>query len=199
MTTLEYWNHNTQFHPEILRTAARLGGDVLDVGCGEGLLLARLAPVSRSVTGIDPDPGAIAQARERRIPGVDLRVAGLLDADVAERRFDFVVVVATLHHLPLEAAFLRLRDLVRPGGELVVIGLVSYSGVVDALWNVLTLAPTVLGGRRRGGAVDPDVSLVEPRETFADIRRAARDLLPGARVRRRLYWRYSLTWTAPAT
>jgi len=196
MDAREYWNHNTQFHGELVAAAARHGGDVLDVGCGEGLLLARLAPVSRTVTGIDPDPAAVARARKRGIPDGELHVTGLEGFDPG-RRFDLVTVVATLHHLPLEPALTRLRELVNPGGELVVVGLSRPSGLADAAWLVATALPTMLADRLRGGVVDPDVRVVDPGETLADIRAAASRILPGARVRRRLYWRYTLTWTAP--
>jgi 2-polyprenyl-3-methyl-5-hydroxy-6-metoxy-1,4-benzoquinol methylase len=63
---MEYWNHNTAYHPWLVGIAAEHRGDVLDVGCREGLLAQRLAPVSRSVTGIDPDPAAIGRAADRR-------------------------------------------------------------------------------------------------------------------------------------
>ncbi len=61
----DYWNHNTAYHPWLVSIAAEHRGDVLDVGCGDGLLAQRLAPVSRSVTGIDPDPAAIRRAADR--------------------------------------------------------------------------------------------------------------------------------------
>lgn len=194
----EYWNHNTQFHQELVRAASRLRGDVLDVGCGEGLLVARLAAVSRTVTGIDPDPAVIDRARERAIAGADLLVAGLDDFDSEGRRFDLVTVVATLHHLPLESALTRLRDLVRPGGELRIVGLARNVSPADMLWSAVTLLPTVLGDRRHGGVVDPEVGMTEPTESLAQVRAVARRLLPGARIRRHLYWRFTLTWTAPA-
>jgi 2-polyprenyl-3-methyl-5-hydroxy-6-metoxy-1,4-benzoquinol methylase len=59
-----YWNHNTAYHPWLVGIAAEHRGDVLDVGCGDGLLAQRLAPVSRSVTGIDPDPAAIGRVAD---------------------------------------------------------------------------------------------------------------------------------------
>jgi hypothetical protein len=36
-----------------------------------------------------------------------------------------------------------------------------------------------------------------PQETLAAIRAAAAQELPGARIRRRLFWRYSLLYDAP--
>lgn len=57
----DYWNHNTAYHPWLTRIAAGHRGDVLDVGCGDDLL-SRLAPVSRSVTAIDPESNALQRA-----------------------------------------------------------------------------------------------------------------------------------------
>src|SRR5262249_8424696 len=38
------------------------GGDILEVGCGTGLLLERLAAIGRSAAGIDLSPGMLAKA-----------------------------------------------------------------------------------------------------------------------------------------
>ncbi|MEU8971808.1 hypothetical protein AB0D11_21485 [Streptomyces monashensis] len=37
----------------------------------------------------------------------------------------------------------------------------------------------------------------DPEMTFGAIVREARRVLPGARLRRRLFWRYALVWRAP--
>jgi hypothetical protein len=39
---------------------------------------------------------------------------------------------------------------------------------------------------------------MEPDMTWAQVRKSAARLLPGARYRRHLLWRYSLVWTKPA-
>jgi hypothetical protein len=38
----------------------------------------------------------------------------------------------------------------------------------------------------------------EPLETFEQIREAAQAVLPGVRMRRSLFWRYTAVWEAPA-
>lgn len=60
----EYWNHNTAYHPWLIDIARRHGGDVLDVGGGDGLLAQRLSGVCRSVTAIEPDQAAARRAEE---------------------------------------------------------------------------------------------------------------------------------------
>jgi hypothetical protein len=58
----EYWNHNTAYHRWLLDIAARHYGEVLDVGCGEGLLVQLLAALMGSrlhrepVTSADRSP-----------------------------------------------------------------------------------------------------------------------------------------------
>src|SRR3954452_5049487 len=41
------------------------GKDLLEVGCGTGLLLERLARIARTARGVDLSPGMLERARER--------------------------------------------------------------------------------------------------------------------------------------
>lgn len=199
MGTPSYWNHNTAFHGELVAAARRRGGRVLDVGCGDGLLLERLAAVAREVVGIDPDPVAVARARSR--VGADAWVLGhgLLDDDVRDLgQFDTVCSVATLHHVPLRPALRRLGELVAPGGELRVVGLAATRSAVDRAVSGLQVLPVRVVDAVRGAQGDVGVRVVDPAESLAEVRAAAAELLPGARTRRRLYYRYTLTWARPA-
>ncbi|MFV0407912.1 MAG: hypothetical protein ACK5LN_14010 [Propioniciclava sp.] len=49
---VDYWNHNTTYHAELLAAAPSSGGDVLDIGCGDGLFVKKLA-----VVGLQPKRG----------------------------------------------------------------------------------------------------------------------------------------------
>ena len=62
-----YWNHNSAYHDEIVAAATRQHGRVLDVGCGEGLLAERLAPVSCH------GRRAIRATAKRELPDVRIR------------------------------------------------------------------------------------------------------------------------------
>ncbi len=197
--TATYWNHNTAFHAGIVAgVRKRGGGPVLDVGCGEGLLLERLAGVADEVVGIDPDARAVARSRARDVPGVRVVHAGLLDADLSDLgHFDTVSCVATLHHLPLRPALRRLGELVAPGGRLVVVGLAANASITDQLVSLAQLIPVrVLGALNREQG-DVGVAMTEPVTSLAEIRAAAAEILPGARLRRRLYYRYTLVWDRP--
>ncbi len=194
LATREAWNHNTHYHRKLPRWAPPPWGRVLDVGCGEGLLTRRLAPFAEQVTGVDVDAAMIDRARAsapaiRYVHG-DVRALNL------GAPFDLVTCVAVLHHLGLEHGLERLRDLVAPGGTLVVVGLARPATPRDHAWSALGL---VANGPARWlrGSWDPGAPVRDPEETYTDVRTAAGRLLPGSRLRHHLYWRYSVVWRAP--
>ena len=100
------------------------GVNVLDIGCGGGLIAEPLARLGASVTGLDPSPENIAIARrhaDARGLAIDY-VAGNSDELAAKgRRFDCVIALEVIEHVPDVAAFLKsCADLVEPGGLVVL-------------------------------------------------------------------------------
>jgi ubiquinone/menaquinone biosynthesis C-methylase UbiE len=103
------------------------GGTLLDLGCGDALLLQRVAKRFARVVATDVSPAAIEQAREQ-LRGkpyearVELRV---LDANqalpFADRSFDKVVSLSTLQYILDPEAFLReCARVIAPAGLLLV-------------------------------------------------------------------------------
>lgn len=192
------WNHNTHYHPLALRLAPQ-ARTALDVGCGEGLLVRRLrtAGVPR-VTGVDVDAAQVELARAASAgdDGVTYVVGDALDVLDGET-FDLVTCYATLHHLPLEDGLRRLAALTAPGGRLVVVGLAGVRTPADLALSAAAVPVAAVVDRARG-VWDHGAAVTDPREGYGEVRDAARRHLPGARWRRHLYWRYSLTWQALA-
>ena len=67
------WDHNAHFHRWILRALPTRLDRVLDVGCGRGTLLARLAARAERAEGIDPDPGMARAPRLQCAPSPERR------------------------------------------------------------------------------------------------------------------------------
>jgi SAM-dependent methyltransferase len=194
----DYWNHNTAYHPWLVGIADKHRGDVLDVGCGDGLLAQRLAPVSRSVTGIEPDPATADRAVERITDLDDVHIArtSFEEFDPGTRRFDLVTFVASLHHMDLRNTLARARDLLMPSGEIAVVGLWANESAWDWVWSACCLPVAMVGDRLHGDTPDIGVTIAEPRESLRTIRRTTAEVLPGAVIRRRLYYRYLLRWSS---
>ncbi|MFD9889063.1 class I SAM-dependent methyltransferase [Amycolatopsis sp. NPDC059027] len=194
-----YWNTNVARHPGILRTVPEGCAEALDVGCGDGLLARKLAGPARHVTGIDASPEMIARARELAggSPRLTFFEGDFLAADLPAGGFDFICSVATIHHMDYEAALTRMRELLRPGGTLVVVGLAREASAAD--WAVtIAAAPVVRITKALRRAHGPDgMPAMSPRMSYAEVRATARRLLPNVRYRRHLLRRYSLTWVKP--
>jgi 2-polyprenyl-3-methyl-5-hydroxy-6-metoxy-1,4-benzoquinol methylase len=77
--------------------------DVLDFGCGTGLLTLQLQPLVRSITGIDSSQGMIdilgAKVIKQGLKNVKARLVDLDRGDELEGRYDLVVSSMTFHHI----------------------------------------------------------------------------------------------------
>lgn len=199
------WSHNDAFAGFVLRHARavrrRGGTSAVDVGCGTGHLVERLARVFPQVIGIEPDTrtATVASRRLERCTGVAIRQRSWEAESVAG---DLIVFVASLHHMPLRSALEQARSAVRPGGRVVVVG-VAEDDPQDRVRSVISLVlnPVVGFVRHPRRAAQPPTHMRAPTraaaESFDEIRSVASEILPGIRMRRRLFWRYTAVWVAP--
>ena len=90
--------------------------EVLEVGCGTGLLLERIAEGARRAQGIDISPGMLELARQRGL-SVDEGSATALPYE--DESFDVVYSFKVLAHVrDIETAVAECRRVVKPGGWL---------------------------------------------------------------------------------
>jgi hypothetical protein len=80
--------------------------------------------------------------------------------------------------------------------RLAVIGLAAHGSFGDYLADAPGI-PLGLAYRAVRGKGDPGAPIMDPEMIWADVRAAARRLLPGVRYRRHLLFRYSLRWRKP--
>ena len=97
--------------------------DVLDFGCGTGLVTLRLQPLVKTIRGVDSSQGMLDVLQDKiRTQGLRNVEARFVDFDKGGRiegRFHLLVSSMTLHHVPDTAAlFKQWHDLLLPGGRL---------------------------------------------------------------------------------
>jgi SAM-dependent methyltransferase len=108
---------------ELFVRHARLGPGTraLELGCGTGEFLRRVAHSGAEIRGIDLSQHLLARARVRAaaFPGVSLVCGNAEQLPFPDACFDAVYGSSVLHHLDLPRALSEAFRILRPGGHLV--------------------------------------------------------------------------------
>jgi 2-polyprenyl-3-methyl-5-hydroxy-6-metoxy-1,4-benzoquinol methylase len=157
----QYWWSN-RFYAILARRYGRRGGDLLEVGCGLGHLVAQLATTFRT-SAVDVNRHALGEARAVA-PRTGLHAAAAERLPFAAASFDVVIIKHIIEHLPVPAlAVAELGRVLRPNGTLI------FS--TPNLGSLLR----PLKGKRWIGYQDPThISLKSPEEWLAMLRDVAR-------------------------
>ncbi|RKT85338.1 Methyltransferase domain-containing protein [Saccharopolyspora antimicrobica] len=194
------WDHNAHYHSWLLRQLPPRSARVLDVGCGTGAFARELAERAEHVDAVDVSPEMIERASGASARNVSWLCGDVLDLSLDSSGYDAVTAISSLHHMPLRPALTRLADLLRPGGTLAVVGHYRKQTPTDFALDAVTLPANAAVGAykaargRAGKPHDEGMPVKDPANTLLEIRTAAAEILPGAVVQRRLFWRYTLLW-----
>jgi SAM-dependent methyltransferase len=139
-------------------------GPTLDVGCGTGVLTARLADLGYQMHGVDPSRGMLAHLHQSR-PDIPAIVGDGTALPFPDGAFALTYCIAVMHHVAEKDAvrqtLLEMARVTRPGGRV----LVWDHNPLNPYWRFLMrrvpqdtgaerLIPTdeLLSGLRAGGA-----------------------------------------------
>lgn len=200
------WSHNDHFHPWLLRRLPASRRLAVDVGCGQGLLVSRLAGEVDQVVGTDPDPRMreLAASQNRGQAGVTITELPLPAVIAEHGHADVVTMVAVLHHLEAETALRQVRDALAPGGRFLAVGLAPPVSLRDTFWDLASAVSSPVIGFVKHPRPAHDRSptdpfpVTDPSQSFDEIRTVLDAVMPGARLRHRLGFRHTIEWTRPA-
>lgn len=109
------------------------GKEVLEVGCGTGLVLKRIDAFASRAEGIDLSPGMLAKAREK---GLRVREGSATSLPFEDNSFDVTCSFKVLAHIPeIEKALSEMARVTRPGGFILaeLYNPYSFRGLLRAL------------------------------------------------------------------
>jgi ubiquinone/menaquinone biosynthesis C-methylase UbiE len=204
------WDHNAYYQRSLLNRLPRRCGRVLDVGCGAGAFATRLADHAEHVDAVDKSAAMIEAARQRTPANVTCIHADVLQLSLPAEHYDAIVSITALHHVPLGDALRHLAPALRPGGVLAAVVLPRSDLPREIITEMVAAAANrvfgaVFAALRKTGhggwyRLEPThetmPKVVDPPLTTRQAREVA-VMLPGARVRRLLFWRYLVLWRRP--
>lgn len=127
-----WWDPTSEFRPlheinplrlEWINNCVALSGkNVIDIGCGGGILAESMAKKGAKVTGIDLSDKALKVADLHGLEsGISVRYEKIAAEDMADReagQYDVVTCMEMLEHVPDPASTIRAcATLVKPGGQ----------------------------------------------------------------------------------
>ncbi|HLN97328.1 MAG TPA: class I SAM-dependent methyltransferase [Pyrinomonadaceae bacterium] len=201
--------HNEHYHNFLFRHLPSHCDEVLEIGCGTGSFARGLAARSNHVLALDLSPEMIHLAREKskRLTNIEFQVGDILQWDLPAECFDCIAGIATLHHLPFREVLLKLKAALKPRGVLLILDLFEPRGAFDWLLNfpALTVSTALrlihhrrLFQRSEARAAWAAHEAHDLYPTMNEVRAICADLLPNAKVKQHLLWRYSIVWHKPA-
>ena len=190
----------------LLRHLPRHSENVLEIGCGTGEFTRLVASRAQNVVAIDLSSEMIrlAKSQSANYQNIQYLLGDVMSDSLPAERYDCIVSLATLHHLPLGQALIKMKGALKPNGVLIIQDLVAAKGLVEEVRSGLAYPVSVARRFWKTGR------LRAPRElrkawaehgkgeeylTLDEVREMCRQYLPGARIRRHLLWRYTVVWS----
>jgi SAM-dependent methyltransferase len=202
------WDHNNHYHSFLLDRLPNQSNLVLDIGCGTGEFSRLLAQRFERVIAIDLSPKMIQVARQNstNYSNINFQVADILQWQFPLEKFEAIVSIATVHHLPLEKLLPILKAALKPGGKLLFLDLIEYDEpqdlVRDAIsiplnWGFQLIKNRRIKPTRESIKAWNEHGRTDNYLTSSQIKQIYPNFLESAKIRKHLFWRYSVVWEKP--
>ena len=201
----ETWNHTAHYHSFLINYLPVKCRHILEIGCGTGEFSRLLAERAEKVLAVDLSPQMIRLALEssKLYPNIDFVESDVMTYQLPDSHFDGIATLTTLHHLPMKDILKNIKKALKPGGTFVCLDLYQRSNLADLFFDAVAYPTSRFLTLKKTGKFRPSR---EFREAYAEhgktdtylplpqIEQICADILPGAFVRRHLFWRYSIIW-----
>ena len=199
------WNSNIHYHPFVLKNLPRNCRHILDIGCGKGSLCRKMIHHSQNITGIDLSQKMIEKARGHSgtAPKIKFKQADYLNLNFPEKSIDAIVSVATVHHINMEKFVDKAKKELRPGGRLLIVDLYQeekWSEKISSPFasGLSTVFNIIYNKRIHSTKKEQEYWIKHGQNDkylpIDELKNICATSLPGAILKRRFFWRYTLVW-----
>jgi len=121
----------------------KAGAHILDIGCGNGRLVKLFNGMNVHYVGVDASDELLTLARERVVDtklSIKFKRADMRDLPFESETFDFVFMIASVHHLSESDQMIALKEahrVLKPGGMLfvTVFNMLRFSFSDKTVWR----------------------------------------------------------------
>lgn len=200
------WNHNNHYHSFILKKINPNAERVLEVGCGSGEFSRFASEKAREVIGIDFSQNMILKAIDlsKDLSNISYLSEDYFQLKFPKNHFDTIVSIATAHHFSLPQFLEKAKQELKQGGKIIILDLFEEeNSLMDKINDLVALpisnslkfwhngfvkaSPEEQKAWEEHGKTDEYLTLDE-------LQKIAQEKVPNAKIKRHLFWRYSLIW-----
>lgn len=137
---------------------------------------------------------------------INFQVADILQWQFPLEKFDAIASIATLHHLPLIQLLPNLKATLNPSGKLVILDLVEYEYPKDIWLDIISIPLNLFFETFKNKKIKPtdeeiqawkEHGLTDNYLTLSQAKQIFPSVLAKAKIRKHLFWRYSIAWQKP--
>jgi 2-polyprenyl-3-methyl-5-hydroxy-6-metoxy-1,4-benzoquinol methylase len=199
------WDHNNCYFRHLLKYVPNNIETCVDIGCGKGQLSFMMSQKSKNVIAVDLADKMIEKAKVLHANTNITYICGnILDMKFENDSIDVIITTATAHHLPYEWLLCFANDKLKKGGRLIILDLAKAGSLSDyIIWGAAFLPNIVINLIKNHRLQKDDEHSKEVWQrhgkhdtymTMKEIKTLADKCIPGAKVKRKLFWRYTLIW-----
>ncbi|MBV4424561.1 class I SAM-dependent methyltransferase [Clostridium tyrobutyricum] len=197
------WNHNNCYFKHLVKLLPNTVKTCLEIGCGKGELSFMLSKKSTKVIAVDLVDKMIERAKVLHPnKNIEYICENIIDMKFDNNSLDVIITTATAHHLPYEWFLGFAKDKLKKGGKLIILDLVKAQSLIDyIIWGSAFIPNIVMNLIKNGKLQKDDAHSKEVWErhgkhdtymTMSEIKALAQRYIPTAKIKRKLFWRYSL-------
>jgi 2-polyprenyl-3-methyl-5-hydroxy-6-metoxy-1,4-benzoquinol methylase len=199
------WDHNRQYQNYLIKNIPKNCNYILDVGCGTGELTKKLTLFGKNIIGIDVSENMLHEARKRnsdkKIDYLNISAENYLEK--TDKKFDIIISISALHHMNEEKILKLMKNKLTENGKILVLDIVKNKTIIDYFLSMIALILNPIIMLMMNGRLKVDKN---EREAWAghfqydkyltviEIKYIAKKVLGKVKIKKHLFWRYSLIY-----